>query len=249
MIDEWSRGKLTKTSEPHALDYKIYCDESCHLEHDGSDVMVFGALRCKAESVEEIIRSIKSLREKYGYHTEIKWTKLLRKQIPFYRELIDLFLQSDALSFKATSVINKGLLDHTQYNQGSHGVFYYKVAFYTLRDFLRNKIAARVHFDYMDTQGKTRAKKLLEILTNECPAALLSSQIVRSEESQLIQFCDLLIGAISYARRFAPDERSEVKGAIVDYLENSICRNLVDGTPPWEEKFNIFVFSPRGGRK
>ncbi|WP_081333863.1 DUF3800 domain-containing protein [Burkholderia stagnalis] len=249
MIDEWSRGYLTKTGQPHALAYKIYCDESCHLEHDGSDVMVFGALRCKADSVEEIVRSIKALRVKYGYETEIKWTKLLRKQQPFYRELIEIFLNSDALSFKATSVINKRLLDHTHYNQGSHGVFYYKIAFYTLRDFVKNQGAIRIHFDYMDTQGKTRAQKLLEILSNDSAMAVLSAQIVRSGESQLIQLCDLLIGAISYARRYSPENRSEVKGGIVDYLEYRLGRRLVNGTPPWEDKFNIFAFSPREPRE
>ena len=25
-------------------EYNLYCDESCHLEHDDSDVMVLGAL-------------------------------------------------------------------------------------------------------------------------------------------------------------------------------------------------------------
>lgn len=245
MIDEWWKGKLTKAATPHVLDYKIYCDESCHLEHDGSDVMVFGALRCKAVSVEETVRGIKSLRAKYEYQTEIKWTKLLKKQLPFYRDLLNLFLQSDALSFKATSVINKHLLDHTQYNQGSHGIFYYKMAFYTLRDFLKNPGAARIHFDYMDTQGKDRAQKLLEILSADGAACVLSAQIVRSGESQLIQLCDLLIGAISYARRFPRDQRSPVKGAIVDHLETYLGRDLINGTPPWEEKFNIFVFSPR----
>ncbi len=184
MIDEWWNGKLTKARTPHALEYKIYCDESCHLEHDGGNVMVFGALRCKAAAVEETVRAIKGLRTQYEYQTEIKWTKLLKKQLPFYRDLLDLFLRSDALSFKATAVINKHLLDHTQYNQGSHGVFYYKMAFYTLRDFLKNRGAARIHFDYMDTQGKERAQKLLEILSTDGAAGILSAQIVRSGESQ-----------------------------------------------------------------
>lgn len=61
----------------------------------------------------------------------------------------------------------------------------------------------------------------------------------------MIQLCDLLIGAISYARRYPLDQRSSVKGAIVDHLEARLGRDLINDTPPWEEKVNIFVFSPR----
>jgi len=248
MIEEWAAGQLVLARTPHAVDYKVYCDESCHLEHDGCDVMVFGALRADASAVEPAIRAIKELRAKFNYQTELKWTKLLRKQLPFYLELIDLFLANPALRFKATVVINKHLLDHTQYNEGSHGTFYYKMAFYTLRDFLEKDKAYRIHLDYMDTQGKARAQKLLEILGSAKAASVLSAQTVRSHESQLIQLCDILIGAMAYARRFPSEKRSEVKGAIVKHLEARLRRSLVLGTPPWEEKFNIFVFSPRGTR-
>ena len=245
MIDEWHAGQVTHARTPHPVDFKIYCDESCHLEHDGNNVMVFGALRCDASAVEQAVRSIKELRSKFGYQTEVKWTKLIAKQLPFYLELIDLFLGAGGLRFKATVVINKGLLDHTQYNGGSHGTFYYKMAYYTLRDFLEKEKVCRIHLDYMDTQGNKRAQKLLEVLGNAKAAGILSAQIIRSHESQLIQLCDLFIGALAYARRFEAEKRTTTKSAIIGHLERQLGRSLLDGTPPWEEKFNIFVFSPR----
>ena len=175
----------------------------------------------------------------------MKWTKLIAKQLPFYLELIDLFLGLGGLRFKATVVKNKTLLDHTQYNEGSHGVFYYKIAFFTLRDFLEKEKVYRIHLDYMDTQGNVRAQKLIEILGTAKAASILSAQIIRSHESQLIQLCDLFIGALSYARLFTPDKRSATKAAIISHLERKLGHSLLNGTPPWEEKFNIFVFSPR----
>ena len=207
--------------------------------------MVFGALHCEASTIVQAIRSIKELRSKFGYQTEVKWTKLIAKQLPFYLELIDLFLGTGGLRFKATVVINKGLLDHTQYNDGSHGTFYYKMAYYTLRDFLEKEKVYRIHLDYMDTQGNKRAQKLLEVLGNAKAAGILSAQIIRSHESQLIQLCDLFIGALAYARRFETEKRTATKSAIIDHLERKLGRSLLDGTPPWEDKFNIFVFSPR----
>jgi hypothetical protein len=34
--------KNTFASKLPTMEYNIYCDESCHLEHDGSSVMVLG---------------------------------------------------------------------------------------------------------------------------------------------------------------------------------------------------------------
>lgn len=232
---------------PNLADFKIFCDESCHLQHDGSNIMVLGALCCRGADVISITRAIKSLRETHNYHTEIKWTKLVAKQWPFYQALLDLLLQSSALNFKAAVVLNKKLLDHEQYNDGSHGTFYYKMAFYALRDFISQGKAYRIYLDYMDTHGAIKAAKLAEVLKNDSlRAATLDVFIIRSYESQLIQLCDLLIGAVSYANRDDIDKSSKIKNQIVNYLEEKLCRSLAVGTPPWEEKFNLFMFSPRG---
>ncbi|MCB5195704.1 DUF3800 domain-containing protein [Deefgea salmonis] len=229
-----------------AVDYKIYCDESCHLQHDGSNVMVLGALRCDASQVERIVREIKALRIAHGYQTELKWTKLLAKQWPFYKALLDLLLTEPALNFKATVVLNKNLLNHDQYNSGSHGTFYYKMAYYSLRDFLIPSNSYRIYLDYMDTLGATKARELSNVLHNQMRGAVhVDVQIIRSHESQLIQLCDLLIGAVAYSNRDDLERTGTVKVAIVDYLQQQICRKLNVGTPPWEEKFNIFMFSPR----
>jgi len=74
----------------------------------------------------------------------------------------------------------------------------------------------------------------------------ITAYIIRSHESQLIQLCDLLIGALSYTNRDDITRDSKVKNELVDYLVLKLCHRLDLGTPPWEQKFNIFRFSPRG---
>lgn len=37
----------------------IFCDESCHLEHDNSNYMVLGAISCPENKKEEIYNEIK----------------------------------------------------------------------------------------------------------------------------------------------------------------------------------------------
>lgn len=46
--------------------FNIYCDESCHLEHDAIPVMVLGAVWCRADRVEQISRRIRELKIKHG---------------------------------------------------------------------------------------------------------------------------------------------------------------------------------------
>jgi len=227
--------------------FKLFCDESCHLEHDNSDVMVLGTICCPEECVEVINRQIKTLRYRHSYKTELKWTKLHTKQIGFYKALIDLFLETEALRFKATVVLNKKALNHEQFNQGSHNNFYYKMFYYTLRDFLVSGNHYKIYLDYMDTQGRDKARKLMDVLDNANYGQVdITAYIIRSHESQLIQLCDLLIGALSYSNRADIAHESKVKNELVDYLVLKLCHRLDMGTPPWEQKFNIFRFSPRG---
>jgi len=226
--------------------YKIFCDESCHLEHDGADVMVLGALFCSAEKATALNKHIKWLRYQHNYQTEIKWTKLIAKQWPFYKALLDLLMDDKEMFFKATVVQQKSMLKHEQYNAGSHNTFYYKMFFYTLRNFLESGNTYRIYMDYMDTLGAEKTKKLCEVLQHETDWQLdVGIYIVHSHEAQLIQLCDLLIGAISYKNRKDIQHESTIKNRIVQYLEERLGHELNDGTPPWEQKFNIFPFAPR----
>ena len=36
------------------MKYNIYSDESCHLEHDGNDIMVIGGILCPKSKAKEI---------------------------------------------------------------------------------------------------------------------------------------------------------------------------------------------------
>ncbi|HCF96046.1 MAG TPA: hypothetical protein DEW46_13385 [Verrucomicrobia bacterium] len=44
----------------------IYCDESCHLEHDGKNVMVLGAVWCPSDHVRNAHLSLRNLKRTHG---------------------------------------------------------------------------------------------------------------------------------------------------------------------------------------
>jgi len=225
--------------------YKIFCDESCHLEHDGADIMVLGGIRCTAEKATALNKHIKWLRHQHNYHTELKWTKLVTKQIGFYKALIDLLFDDEDIWFKATVVQHKERLEHHSFNEGSHNEFYYKMFYYTLRDFLLPDKEYKIYLDYMDTMGGEKTQKLCEVLKTEGREELkVDSYIIQSYESQMIQLCDLVIGAVGYKNRSDIGHTSQIKSQIVDYLEQKVGHALDYGTPPWEKNFNIFRFAP-----
>ncbi len=225
--------------------YKIFCDESCHLQHDGADIMVLGALHCHAEKAVQLSKHIKWLRHQHNYHTELKWTKLIAKQMPFYRALIDALIDDVDVQFKATVVQHKNHLYHHAFNGGDHNTFYYKMFYYTLRDFLVCDHQYQIYLDYMDTLGGEKVNKLCQVLKTEGRQDIeVKAYIIQSYESQLIQLCDLVIGAISYKNRSDIDHESVIKNEIIAYLEQKLGHSLDYGTPPWERNFNIFRFAP-----
>ncbi len=70
--------KITKEVFGTMTEYNIYCDESCHLPHDDSDIMVIGGISCPKEKAELINKGIREIKARNGVYrfAEIKWTKV-----------------------------------------------------------------------------------------------------------------------------------------------------------------------------
>ena len=227
------------------MNYKIFCDESNHLEHDSSNLMVLGAIQCAEEEVVKANKTIKYLRHKHNYHKEIKWTKVSENQQAFYDDLLEYFFSSLFLSFKGTVVIDKSRLSHDRFGS-NHDEFYYKMYYYTLRDFLNTGNQYKIYMDYKDTKGGRRVAKLKEVFFNESHGAVEPDfNIIQSHESQLLQLCDLFIGALGYKNREDIEHTSSIKRYILETIEKKIGHALNMGTPQWEKKFNIFRYTPR----
>lgn len=227
---------------------KIFCDESCHLMHDHADVMVLGALTCDRENLVRVIKHLKWL--KRDYLPELKWARFNKLQLPLYKDLFDFFYEEQALNFKATVVEHKDKLDHALYNDDSHMDFYYKMYYYTLRDFLYGDENYKIYLDYMSHDSGSKAKKLSEVLINykRFDSSRINVTIIQSYESILMQLCDFFIGAVGYSNRNDLEKKSEYKSYFIEYMENKLDRSLKNSTFPGEKKFNIFKFTPRGIR-
>lgn len=227
-------------------EFKIFCDESNHLSYKDnptlcSKVIVLGALKVPSSEIIKINKTIKYLKHKYKYNKEIKWTKLNLSQKGFYDELLEFFFSSVYMWFKAVLIPNKTILQHDIYNQGDHDLFYYKMYYQALHNLIDIDTKIKIYLDYKDTKSGDKIKGLEKVLFNKFKQSVnIKIFTIQSHESNIVQLVDLLIGAISYKARNDIEHVSEIKNYIINKIETLANIELDAGTPPWENKFNIF---------
>lgn len=227
-------------------EYNIYCDESCHLEHDHQPIMLLGAVWCPKSELRECSISIRNIKTKHGARGELKWTKVSSSKLSFYLELVDWFFSKAVLKFRCLVVEDKPRLNHAYFNQGSHDSFYYKMYFYLLRNILSSEDKYSIYLDRKDTRSQRKIDTLRNVLSNAFSdfdqAMILRIQHVRSSEVELLQLADFLLGAVSYQCRNLSGNKAKL--AVIQRIRDLSCLGLSRSTPPWEEKFNLFFFTP-----
>lgn len=226
----------------------IYCDESCHLEHDHSRAMVLGAVWCPASHRQMLARQIKALKASFGLppHFEIKWVKVSPGQVSFYQALLDLFFDEPRLHFRGLVVPDKQALDHAKFKQ-DHDGFYYKQWYTLLNRLIDPSKRYRIFLDIKDTRGHIKVNKLHEVLCNANydfdRNVIESVELVHSHDVLLLQLADLLIGALAYVHRGL--HGSPAKQALVAHVRHRSGLSLTQSSLLRADKFNLFIWRPQ----
>jgi hypothetical protein len=225
--------------------YNIYCDESCHLEHDHQLVMVLGAVWCPLEKIHEISGVIREIKKAHGILPtfEIKWTKVSPAKEDFYLDLVNYFFDNDDLHFRALIIPDKTKLQHGFYGQ-DHNTWYYKMYFDMLKVILEPDARYRIYLDIKDTRSTEKISKLHDVLCNNMydfhRQIIERVQTIRSHEVETLQLADLLIGTISYVNRGLKGNSAKV--ALVEKIRERSGYNLVQTNLLRECKINLFVW-------
>lgn len=136
--------------------------------------------------------------------TEVKWTKVSPGKIELYMDWLDYFFDDDDLHFRGLIIPNKSALSHESFGQ-THDEWYYKMLFTLVSPLLKPGNCHRIYLDHKDTHSGEKARNLHDVLCSSAydfdRAIIERVQTVTSHESELIQLCDLLIGAVGYANR------------------------------------------------
>lgn len=231
------------------MDINVYCDESCHLEGDGHRAMVLGALSCPVEKTREIATRLRELKVKHrvSRQTEIKWNKVSPSKEALYLDMLNYFLSTEALRFRAVIVPDKTKINHAAFNQDA-GTWYYKMFFQTLKVIIHPADTYCIYFDYRDTQSARHCRTLHQFLCKSVGdfhrRVIKKVEPVRSHDVEQIQLADLLTGLLSYVNRGLTS--SAAKTRLVEHLRTQSGHNLVSTTPlrSREAKLNILRWEP-----
>lgn len=234
-----------RAANPMPGNYNIYCDESCHLEHDHQGVMALGAVWCPEQKARTVMARIKEIKARHGVavSTEVKWVKVSRPKLPLYLDLIDYFFEEEDLHFRSLVVPDKSKLDHVAFDQ-DHDQWYFKMYFDMIKVILDPKSDYRIYLDIKDTRSAAKVAKLHDVLCNNLydfrREILKRIQTVRSHEVQVLQLCDILLGAVSYVNRDLAT--SVAKQELANRVRTRSGYGLRRTTLYGKSKFNVFVW-------
>ena len=225
----------------------IYCDESCHLEHDHQPLMVLGAVWCPTDKTAEMAKRLREFKAKHRMpeRYELKWRTVSKGREAYFRDVLDYFFDDDDLHFRALIAVKEGLR-HDHHGQ-THDEWYYKMQFEMLKVLLDPDKRYRIYFDYKDTHGLRRIEKLHEVLSNSLydfsREIVERLQLVRSHEVELMQLTDFLIGAVGYLNRGLTQNLT--KAAVVARMKERSKLSLTRTTLLRAEKVNLLKWTPQ----
>lgn len=229
----------------------IYCDESCHLEKDLSDVMVLGGISVPEFKKREVFQDIREIKEKHNLSTwfEIKWSKVSYSKVDFYIDLVNYFFNNEHLGFRGIVMKGKKQLDHDRFGN-TFDDWYYKMYYYLLNPMIYPEGNYRIFIDIKDTNGGKKVKSLHEVLSNShydfSHNVIKDIKQIHSNESEVMQLCDLFIGSLSYYHRgLYHSGKNEGKRLLINNIIQNAGRGLDLNTPVRENKFNLFIWTPQ----
>ena len=214
--------------------FNIYCDESCHLQHDHKKFMFLGSISCAYPQVKRHSKRIEELKKEHNFYAEIKWTNVSMSKIRFYLDLVDYFFDTD-LRFRAIGV-DKSKIKCEEFCS-SFDEFYYKMYYQLLNYNIDTLSHYNVYLDIKDSLSAIKVRKLKDIL-NVKYGVFRTIQNIRSEESLLMQLSDFIMGAISYNSN-CDEKKNMAKVQILEKIRKH--SNVIDlDKTNYSDKLNLF---------
>ena len=214
--------------------------------------MVLGAVWCPQSKLKEINQRIRQIKERNGVSPtmELKWTKISPAKIDLYRDIVNYYFDDDDLHFRAVIIPDKSKLNHEQFHQ-THDDWYYKMYFDMLKVIFNPTDNYEVYIDIKDTNSYRKAQKLKKVCCNSLydfsQRVIKRLQPIRSEEVQIMQLVDILIGAVGYENRNFPAEfeKSAAKQNIIELIKKRSGYTMRKTTLLREEKLNLLAWDAR----
>jgi hypothetical protein len=232
------------------MEFEVYCDEARQDLFTSRKPVVrylmIGSLWLPASFRNDAKAKIGDIRAKHSAWGEIKWSKISPGRLPFYMDIVDLFVSYGLdVRFRCIAVDNNVIDMELHGNDQELGFykFYYQMLHHWILDFNRYRI-------FCDAKTN-RDPKRLQVLKSCLHCANLSSRIesvqsLPSGEVVLIQLCDLLLGAAS-SRMNETLKAGSARETVAKRLEAQLGVEKLGPTYRSESKFNVFHIRLQGG--
>jgi hypothetical protein len=225
-----------------SMDYNIYCDESRHTSDPSQRYMVIGAIRCPRDAKHDLVGAIHRLQSRHNAHGELGWKRVSPNRTAYYEDLLALFTENPALSFRCL-VADRNKLDHTQFNNGDTELGFYKLYYQMLMHWLEAGNTYHIYLDWQQNRAQKRFHDLSAALKAKLKdrANIACLEPVTSSNLPLLGLADVFIGAVGYAWNELSDSPTKLK--VCEQLRQSgNLQSLRAGTSKKATKVNIFHF-------
>ena len=237
------------------MKHYIFADES---NTDKSRFMLIGGIWVDEPTYLQVVAECKKFKLENGWNekTKFNWKYISKKTLPQYCKFIDIFFKYN-LQFNCIIIDRKEINLKAENNDPELG--FYKFYYQLLRKNSKSDIPYYVYLDRRNNREPTRLDTLKEFLkrdnhpidflgfrTTEKGKDIKALEFVNSETYNLIQFSDLLLGAIGYhynKKHLLPDA-SQHKSAFANYIALKINKpdlNFCTGKHGYKN-LNLWLF-------
>ncbi len=230
------------------MNFEIYCDE-CRPELFTSRKKVvpylsIGGVWIPAQARQEIKNTIRDLQSAHNIWGELKWNKVSRNAIDFYKAIIEMFFNNDDIRFR-TILVDSNKVDLFRFHENDAELGFYKFYYQLIHHWILDFNQYRIFLDRKTNRLPNRLSILHKALNySNLSSKINSVQALQSKKVNLIQLADLLTGAVNSF--FNQSVVSDVKKDLINTIKTRLNHEI---RPTWksEEKFNIFKIQLQGG--
>jgi len=226
----------------------IGCDISGQLKED--KYWILGSVWIPKEKLPQYEEAICYFRLKNKLWGELKWTGITPQKLKEYKEFLTITLQEFPLKIRVILLEKKNIKLKEFYGNSKGKMF--STFFYLLLRSHIIRLPTATSFDILlDEEDWIREQSLnlkgfLEYFLTKGHFNKSINHLSQCDSKicSLLQFCDLISGAIS-AKMNKPDENiSNDKKEIIKHIENLLNHSLSDLTPLTDERFNLWRWRP-----